>query len=123
LGKGSVPHQNEQSPKGEESRNQMKKVVLLVLAMVLLVSTFAIAAPIDIGDTWHIEKNEYTVLVTDVPIETHLLLKMESKLWVFVTVVKHEGNFHWYFTRPIQQWLWGNPDPMKPEPAPTFNLK
>lgn len=103
----------------------MKKVLVSVLAIVLLVSlsTFAFAAPIDIDDVWQIEKNnEYVVLVTDVPIETHLLLKMESKKWVFVTVVKHEGNFHWYFTRPIQQWLWGDPVPMQ-EPAPTFNFK
>jgi len=101
---------------------------MLVLAMVLLVSTFAIAAPIDISDdVWQKTKNEYTVLITDVPIETQLLLKMEAMKWVFVTVVKHEGNFHWYFTRPIQMWLWGEPHVEQPDvegkPVPTFNLK
>lgn len=108
----------------------MKKVVMLVLAMVLLVSTFAIAdvgylgPPIDIDDVYQMEENEYTVLVTDVPIVTDVLLKMEYKKWKFVTVVKHDNMFHWYFTRPIQLWLLNEVQPpFTPEPTPTFNLK
>lgn len=84
----------------------MRKVVVLALAMVLLVSTFAIAAPIDIDEiTRYNPKYEYTIIVTDRPMAEAVLANMDSQGWSFLTVVKHKRKHFWYFFKPIDVWL------------------
>ena len=94
----------------------MKKVLmLLVLVTVLLVSTFAFAdeiqGPVDIDGIYPIF-DQYTVniIITAEPMDEYVMAKMRSGGWDFLSVIKYNKKFYWYFIRPAEMWLLNKED-------------
>ena len=84
----------------------MKRIIVLMLAMVLLVSTVVIAAPIDSNAfQQHISQYDYTVIATAGPMDEAVLKDMNSRGWNFLTVMKHKKKHFWYFIKPTEMWL------------------